>query len=302
MGTMKRMRIIAIVICLSFLVGRSITKPDVPMKQIKYAPPSQLCVVTDERIIEASGLACSRETPHAFWTHNDSGDGPNLFLIDTAGKTLTSRTLKGANARDWEDIASFKRKDQGYLLVADVGDNAAKRQEYQLYLVKEPRIDPAKRKDGTLKLEMTIRFHYEDGPHNCESVGVDVTAGKIYVVSKQGGNECRVYEMPLPLKKTRKGLTAKAIAVLKIPTTTAMDISPDGRRAVVLTDKKAYEYTRRAGESWAEGFAREPRILDMPQRKQGEAICYGHDGQALYLISEGASQPLWEVLAVIDGE
>jgi len=274
----------------------------VPTEQVNYAAPRQVCVVTDERIVEASGLACSREIPHAFWIHNDSGDGPNLFLINTAGKTLTLQTLADANARDWEDIASFKLKNQGYLLVADVGDNEAKRKEYQLYLVKEPRIDPTKRKDGTLKLEMTIRFRYEDGPHNCESLGVDVTERNIYLVSKQGGDECKVYEMPLPSKPTKKKLTARAISVLRIPTTTAMDISPNGQRAVVLTYDKAYEYTRDAAESWAEGFAREPRILDMPRRKQGEAISYGHDGQALCLVSEGLSQPMWEIPAVIDEE
>lgn len=270
-----------------------------PAEEVAYAPPRQVCVVMDERITEASGLACSRHMPDAFWTHNDSGDTPRLFLVNTEGKLLTSQTIAQARARDWEDMASFKLKNQGYLLIGDVGDNEAKREECQLYLVKEPRINPIKRQDGTLKVEMTIRFQYEDGPHNCESLGVDVTARNIYLVSKQGKGECRVYEMPLPLKPSPKRLTAKAIAVLDIPTTTAMDISPDGRRAVVLTYGNAYEYTRGARESWAEGFARKPRILDMPHRKQGEAISYGQSGQALYLVSEGLCQPLWEVPAVM---
>ena len=76
---------------------------------------------------------------------------------------------------------------------------------------------------------------------------------------------------------------------------TDMDISPDGRRAVILTYRDAYEYRRGRDESWAKAFARKPRRLKMPWRMQGEAIAYGTDGRTLYLVSEGKSQPLWEI-------
>lgn len=276
------------------------TETALPPKRIEYLAPRQLSVVSDERIKEASGLACSRQTPQAFWTHNDSGDGPNIYHINIEGKTLMSGAIEGANARDWEDIASFKIKNQTYLLIADVGDNPSQRKEYQLYIIEEPQFDSTKKINSPYKLEKTISFQYEDGAHNCESIGVDVTAAKIYLVSKQGGTECKVYELPLILETNKEIETAKAIAVLNIPTNVAMDISPDGQRAVILThNNEAYEYTRLEGESWAEGFAREPRILKMPRMKQGEAICYGQDGYTIYLVSEHAFQPLWEVQAVI---
>jgi len=59
-----------------------------------------------------------------------------------------------------------------------------------------------------------------------------------------------------------------------------------------LNVQETYEYTRLSGESWAEGFTPDPRILNMPPRKVGEAISYGHNGKALYLVSEEISQPL----------
>ena len=74
-----------------------------------------------------------------------------------------------------------------------------------------------------------------------------------------------------------------------------MDISPDGLRAVVLTYGNAYEYVRGPKETWAEGFGREPRVIKMPRRAQGESICYGHDGTTLYLTSEKLPTPLLEV-------
>ena len=85
------------------------------------------------------------------------------------------------------------------------------------------------------------------------------------------------------------------MATLGIPTTTAMDISADGLRAVVLTYGHAREYARGREESWARAFARGERAITMPRREQGETICYGSDGQTLYLTSEGEAQPLWEV-------
>jgi len=271
------------------------TQSDGPEERLEYAAPRQLCLVADKRINEASGLACAHETPEAFWTHNDSGDGPFIYLINTKGETLASKVVEGAGARDWEDIASFKWNKQSWILIADVGDNPSQREECQLYLIKEPKLEPESQKDQSLKLEKTIHFQYEDGAHNCESVGVDAPEGKIYLVSKMRENRCQVYELPLSIEPKEESLIARSIAVLEIPTTVAMDISPDGLRAVILTDQEAYEYTRQEGESWAEGFSKEPRILSMPPRANGEAISFGPQGQSLYLVSENINQPMWEV-------
>src|SRR6056297_708394 len=84
--------------------------------EISYQDAQEIGVVTNSRINEASGLASSYNIPRAFWTHNDSGDGPNLFLIDSTGKTLTTGSVDDATSRDWEDMASFVYNDTSYLL------------------------------------------------------------------------------------------------------------------------------------------------------------------------------------------
>jgi hypothetical protein len=105
-----------------------------------------------------------------------------------------------------------------------------------------------------------------------------------------------VYQLPLPGKESTSTLVAEAIARLDLPTVVAMDISPDGRRAVVLSDEaNAYEYSRKGDQTWEAAFEATPVTLKMPPRKQGESICYGADGRTLYLTSEGERQPLWEV-------
>ena len=98
-----------------------------------------------------------------------------------------------------------------------------------------------------------------------------------------------------PLGTVGRQFVAKRIASLEIPSVTAMDVSPDGRRAIVGTYGNAYEYVRRTGEGWAEAFSRPPREIIVPGRTQGESICYGTDGKTLYLTSENLPTPLFEV-------
>ena len=120
----------------------------------------------------------------------------------------------------------------------------------------------------------------------------------IYLVSKEVATECKVYAIPWPRSASTRPVQAKAVGTLKIPTITAMDISPDGLRAIILTYGHACEYTRKPDEKWADAFAREPRWITMPARLQGESICYGADGKTIYLTSEKTPTPLVEVPVV----
>ena len=57
-------------------------------------------------LAESSGIVVSRAQRGVYWTHNDSGDGANLYAIDIAGKLLATFKVAGAEARDWEDMSS----------------------------------------------------------------------------------------------------------------------------------------------------------------------------------------------------
>ena len=262
---------------------------------IIYGQGVELAELANQSINESSGIACSRSSPGIFWTHNDSGGEPVLYAFNPKGEDLGEFPVKGAKATDWEDIASFALSGQNYLLVADTGDNATRRDHCTLFIAREPDVVDKTTRPTELALISEQDFVYEDGPRNCESAAVDSTRREVLLVSKMTDPSCKVYMLPLPGKGRPKQAVAKAIATLSIPTTTAMDISPDGLRAVVLTYKNAYEYTRGATEDWGKAFASEPRVLTMPDRKQGESICYGPDGRTLYLTSEKRPTPLIEV-------
>ena len=261
---------------------------------IRYGQPRRLCSLANRRIDESSGLVHSRGNPGVFWTHNDSGDLPQLYAFDRTGKHLGTYAIPKGRNRDWEDLATHSEGDKQFLVICDTGDNFTGRSSVTLHFVEEPTVDPNRPTDkGKLHVVKTIDFTYEDRPQDCEAVAVDSRAMKVYLISKL--DKRTVYELAIPAAPVTKGAVAKAVAPLPLGPMTAMDISPDGLRAVVLTYPSAYEYSRTPGEQWAAAFKRPGRELPTPHRQQGESICYGPDGKTLYLTSEKLPTPLLEV-------
>lgn len=84
--------------------------------------------VRNPALDELSGLAISHADPTLLWGHNDSGDGPNLFRIGVNDEDYGRIAVAGARAVDWEDIAAFDWQGQPALLVADTGENTARRE------------------------------------------------------------------------------------------------------------------------------------------------------------------------------
>lgn len=282
------------------------SRPAPKAEPIRYGPAKKLCTLADQRVHESSGLAASRlRKDQAFWTHNDSGDRPRVYAFDPEGRDLGTFDVTGAGANDWEDMASFRLEKKAFLLLADVGDNARRRKSCQLYIVREPSLPPPpaagkkiKPRRGELKVVVKITFTYADGPHDCEAVAVDPVGKSIFLATKDNPFRAKIYRLPLPTKSPKEPLTARPIAQLPVILATGMDLSPDGRRAVIVNYAAAYEYVRKGDEKWKAAFARLPRSIPVPPRRQGESIAYGADGRSLYLTSEKTPTPLFEVPAL----
>ena len=255
---------------------------------IQYAAAKQIATLANEDILESSGLAISHRSANLFWTHNDSGDAARIFAFDQRGRDIGTCKIAGAKAVDWEDMASFVRDGTNWLLLADVGDNARRRDTCQLYLVKEPR--PAA---AAATVHAVFQFRYANGPRDCEAVGVDASANKVLLVSKSLVGPT-AFELDLPAEPTDATLVAKPLARLALPAVTAMDVSADGRHAVVMNYVEAHVYDRADGESWRVALRRPPRVIKLPHLRQAEAICYGRDSATLYVTGERLPTPLWQ--------
>ena len=242
---------------------------------------------TNAEVIESSGITASQRRDDVLWTHNDSGDTPRLFAFDTAGRDLGTIPVEPAEAIDWEDICSATLDGKPCLIVADTGDNKRIRDCGVLYIMEEPDLLAT---DRVARVIRTMRFTYDDSPQNCEGLAAAPDEQVFYLVSRGKKHERKLYELSFT------GTVARVLMSLDWPHVTAMDISRDGRYAILLTQKNtALEYRREAGESWPQAFSRAPRILPVPEAVQAEAICYSPDGDALYMTSEGSPCPLWRI-------
>jgi hypothetical protein len=262
--------------------------------------------IDDRRVIEASGLARSHHAPDRLWTMNDGGSAELLFAIDQNGKGLGSITLRDSSNVDWEDLASFEHDGRAWLLVADIGDNAAARRFCTLYIVEEPLVI----KGQSLAPDRQIRFRYPDGPLDAESIAVDVAGDSIYVLVKRTV-PARLYRLSLFGTSPADTQVAELLGDIgSVPQPgnwdiisaharkswhwqpTAMDFSPDGRTAAILTYVGLYIYARSDGASWFESLQNPPQSVSLSDIRLAEALAFGSD-HSIFVTAEGSLPPLY---------
>lgn len=266
------------------------------------SPPTAVDVVgrlEDSRIREASGLARSQRKPGTFWIINDSDTNELLHAVDHAGIRLGEFKLKQSKNRDWEDLASFRRNDIPYLLVADIGDNDAKRNYRTLYVVEEPQPE----KNGESKTAWQIDYTYPDGPRDSESVAVDIENQRVLILSKRdlppvlyavplrpgsGGRITatrlgRIESLPRP---TRAEVEFAALRKDWHWQPTGMDISQDNLAAVILTYRAVYYYERRPQQDWLAALNGKPFRIGLGNFKNAEAIAFADDRRTVIVTGE----------------
>jgi hypothetical protein len=274
---------------------------------VSYGQPATLATIKDKSISESSGLVASRTTPGAYWTHNDSGDGPFIYAIDTRGDSFGTFRVSGAQARDWEDIAAGPgpQPNRSYLYIGDIGDNDAVRPEVIVYRVPEPSLSSATRKftksrPGSTESAEAIRLKYPDGKHDAEALLVNPRTGNIYIVTKVLLANPGVYEALAPFT-AGQSITMRKVGEPHVPSLfggviTGGSISPDGRRVALCDYFQGYEIVLPAGTSNFDDIWKQKMTgFDLGKRKQGESITYRLDGKALLATSEGKQSPLIQV-------
>jgi hypothetical protein len=261
----------------------------------------EIGVLPDE-LRESSGLAISRTQPGILWSHNDSGDGPNLYAVDMSGKLLAQFRVANALSRDWEDVsagpcpaemAKAAQKNE-CLYIADTGDNDQVRPEVTVYIVVEPRVSGAGAQPPPVPAR-SFRYRYPDKPTDAEALAV-LPSGDITMVSKGRHGTIDFFNFPAEM-------VAKAIASGETITAqyagntgirpesntgqlvTAAAISPDGMTLAVRTYYEVYFYglVREGGQVRWRDLQRPCSLGDA--EPQGEAIDY-LDANTLLLTSE----------------
>jgi hypothetical protein len=250
---------------------------------------------------ESSGLAVSRTQPGILWSHNDSGDGPNLYAIDHAGRPLAKIAVTNAVAHDWEDMASgpcpsdLTTTSSNCLFLADIGDNGRTREELTVYVVAEPRLDRARRQPPTVAA-VSFRYRYPHGPDDSEAFAM-LPSGDATIISK--GRSGTIDFFRLSAAKITAALGTGQVVTADYDGNTGIvpDLrtgrlatgaaaSLDGKTLVVRTYNEVFFYSAttidEAGRRWQRRG--QPCFLG-DLEPQGEAIDY-LDDETLLLTSE----------------
>jgi hypothetical protein len=247
--------------------------------------------------LELSGIVRSRSDKNVFWIHNDSGDQPRVFAIDSLGKFYQSAryrnyegiTIAGATNVDWEDVTM---DNKGNLVIADVGNNYNDRHDLVLYVVPEP--SPIASNTTFLK---KLFFKYPDQKvfnaktdfnYDCEAVFF--ADGKFHMLSKDRMDTfTRLYRMDT--EKTDEVNTLTLLDKFNVGgKVTAADATEDGNRLVLITYRAIWMFERTGpGSNWLSG-----NVWWLPVKApQIESVCF-KDDKTLWLLDEEAAA-LYEV-------
>ena len=272
-----------------------------------YEEPKIVGKIESVEIDESSGLAASKCQQDVFWTHNDSGDGAYIFALNSKGGHLGTWKVQNAENFDWEDLAAFKDSSGTcFLYIGEIGNtNKLERTEHKVYRVKEP-VVAATGKNSTrtnpLQTEAAeiLRFRFSDTPRDAETLMVHPKSGDIYVLTKSAREPSVVYKISAAFSA---GTVSKAekIADLALPAVpngllTGGSISPDNTRLFICDYSAGYEMTLPSGaQSFDEIWKQKPVVINIGDRKQGEAVSYSSDGNSIFATSEKKNAPIIEI-------
>jgi len=244
----------------SWLQARGPRTPWVPVSQIDRAV-----------VAESSGIIASRQHPGVFWTHSDSFNEPAIVAVRLDGSILAKFSVAAPNW-DWEDIAT---DDDGFLYIADIGNNFGWFSGRTIYKIREP--DPRDPAATPIHPTAVYTFHYPQD-RRFDAEGFFVRAGKMYLVSKRDQGRTRIYRFD----SAADGVTSiHEIVALDMQGATGADVSPRGDRLAVCTVRSVRLYA--VGDDLASVAIQKPLLIRFPS-DEVEACAFS--GEALVLTNE----------------
>ena len=142
---------------------------------------------------EASGLAVSANE-ELIWLHND-GDDNTLYVVDRAANAVADVTLLGVNIADAEDLASAMLDGTQYLILADIGDNNALREDISLYTVAAPALAVGGKPISSVVTPTVAQYRYPNGAQDAEALAYD-PIDNTYLILTKDSDSATLYSVP----------------------------------------------------------------------------------------------------------
>jgi hypothetical protein len=280
----KRMRLAVFLVILAAATCCS-PKKNAAQNVTDFMDGEKLSEQKSKKLKEVSGLEASIANKGLLWTHNDSGNDPEIFLIDNKSNIRQTYVLDGIGNRDWEDITLGPGPDssKNYLYVGEIGDNLAAHSYKLIYRFEEPVFKGEDEKVHIADFEV-LTFKLADSNKDTEALMIDPNTKDLYVISKWN-QPVDVYQIKYPYS-AGDTLIAQPVSRLDLTKVTAADISADGSEILVKSYKHVFYWKNNNGLSIPELLKQPPQKLNYEEEPQGEAITWAADGSGFYTLSE----------------
>ena len=208
---------------------------------------------------------------------NDSGNKPILFGLDFKGKIIKEIKIKAKN-HDWEDLAS---DEKGTIYIGDFGNNSNKRKNLSIIIVEQNELDEKKAEVDEIEFEYPNQFEFPPKNKNkyfdTEAFFYFKSALYLLTKSRVAGNYGKTTLYKIPAKKGK--YTAEIIAEFESCKErecwiTSADISPNGEKVVLLSQKKVLIFSDFKGDQF---FSGELTTINLRYRSQKESITFKDD-------------------------
>ncbi|MEJ7643252.1 MAG: hypothetical protein WKF87_01540 [Chryseolinea sp.] len=260
-----------------------------PTSSDVFMKGKRLAELQPKKLGEVSGLAASFSNKGLLWTHNDSGNDAEVYLIDTETRIRQTYVLDGVDNRDWEDIAIGPGPDPSrhYLYVADIGDNLAIHSNKYIYRFEEPVFSEASEgaeKKITITAFDTIVFQLSDSKRDTEALLIDPKTKDLYVISKYSDPNY-IYQIRYPYA-SGDIITANRVGSLNLRTITSAAISSTGNEILIKNYRHIYYWKNIDSLSVLDVLKQLPVEVPYEVEPQGEAIAWSADDSGFYTLSE----------------
>ncbi|MEM7299013.1 MAG: hypothetical protein AAF391_12195 [Bacteroidota bacterium] len=245
-----------------------------------FAKQKVIATIKDKRLVEASGLEESYQNPGYFWTHNDSGGRPMLYLINRDGEIKMEVLLKGVENRDWEEIVSLKRGNESFVYIAEIGDNKGVHESVSIICIEEPKFTGESKQEIAQNNLRIMNFRYAEGARDAEALFFDYQFDEFVLVTKR---ERRSMVYSFPFEPGKENVIIKSSGSIPDRNFTAADMNENGE---ILLKHYDSIYFWESSDTRAIDRILEwnPVMVEYSAEPQGEAVCWYQDD--FYTISE----------------
>lgn len=234
---------------------------------------------------EVSGIETSTKSK-LLWMLNDGGNKPILYGLNKNG-TIKKKLKIDAKNNDWEDLTSDKK---GNLYIGDFGNNTNERKNLVILKVKGSRL---KNKNSVTTSRITFKYPDQTKfPPKKKRMHFDCEAffhynDSLYLFTKSrvknNYGKTHLYKIPAKSGKYIAEHIASFDSCNDLPCwITAVDISDDGKKVALLSQKSVFIFTNFKGDNFFSGTVKQ---YDFDFQSQKESVCF-KNSTTLYITDE----------------